>query len=78
MQILDVADNALQSLPSGLTSPSLEKLHLQGNKRVCLTAADVDSLLALMPSLRTLGLERTATPEDVKLQAERSLRLRRD
>lgn len=76
---LHVSGNRLERLPAGLGSAALlTSLAASSNPGLCLTQAEVDSLLACLPNLAKLDLHATGVPQDVAGYADRILRLRRD
>lgn len=75
---MSVGENRLQSLPAGLTSSSLTALDITSNPALQLSRAEVDSLLARLPSLCRLPTFGTAFSEDVQTHVTKRLILRRD
>ena len=70
LRSLRASRNRLQSLPAGLSCPSLTHLDLSDNPRLRLTRADVDCLLAHLPRLRQLDARGGATSADVMRYAD--------
>lgn len=74
LRSLDISYNQLRAVPAGLATISLLTcLDLWGNRALCLTQADVDSLLAHSPHLQQLRMQETATPDDVTQYASSRL-----
>ena len=72
---LDIGFNRFTRLPPVLAAATrLTRLSIEGNEDLCITAADVDQVLACMPALRSLDADGISQlPRGVQEHLERRL-----